>query len=76
MLPTYESSEVSIVSKDLKQGNKKVDLSLSKIENNNRDDDVEDPVVMSEISMDNPIRELRDKLEQSPGETINIKHID
>ena len=27
------------------------------------DEDIEDPVVMTEISMDNPIRELREKLD-------------
>lgn len=40
-------------------------VSLSRIEQEmyDEDDDIEDPVVMSEVSIDNPIRNLREKME-------------
>lgn len=70
IMPTYESSAVSesMISKDIhavddKKRKNSHEISLSNIGSNDKDDDdIEDPVVMSEISIDNPIRELRDRL--------------
>jgi hypothetical protein len=55
------------------------DLSLSKIEKDMEgdDNDIEDPIVMNEISFDNPLRQKREIIEKtSPDQKIKVKDVD
>jgi hypothetical protein len=55
------------------------DLSISKIEKDMEgdDNDIEDPIVMNEISFDNPLRQKREIIEKSsPDQKIKVKDVD